>query len=82
MDRALARISDAPLREGNHLSLLRNGPSTFDDCLEAISRTEHWVHPDNYIFRADGVGQRFAEALAAKAAPAYAFVCSTTGSAA
>src|SRR3712207_9039142 len=49
-------------------SLLRNGPNTFDDWLEAISRAEHWVHLDNYIFRADGVGQRFAEALAAKAA--------------
>src|SRR3712207_7405871 len=49
-------------------SLLRNGPNTFDDWLEAISRAEHWVHLDNYIFRADEVGQRFAEALAAKAA--------------
>ncbi len=68
MDRALARTSDAPLRKGNHLSLLRNGPNTFDDWLEAISRAEHWVHLDNYIFRADGVGRRFAEALAAKAA--------------
>ncbi len=35
MDRA--RTSDAPLRKGNHLSLLRNGPNTFDDWLEAIS---------------------------------------------
>jgi cardiolipin synthase len=68
LDRALARTSDAPLRKGNHLSLLRNGPNTFDDWLEAISRAEHWVHLDNYIFRADGVGQGFAEALAAKAA--------------
>src|SRR3712207_1513538 len=48
-------------------SLLRNGPNTFDYWLEAISRAEHWIHLDNYIFRADGVGQRFAEALVAKA---------------
>ncbi len=41
MDRALARTSDAPLRKGNRLSLLRNGPNTFDDWLEAISRAEH-----------------------------------------
>ena len=68
MDRALARTSDAPLRRGNHLSLLKNGPNTFDEWLGAISRAEHWVHLDNYIFRADGVGQRFAEALVAKAA--------------
>ena len=62
----LAQASDAPMRRGNHLSLLKNGPNTFDDWLEAISRAEHWIHLDNYIFRADGVGQRFAEALAAK----------------
>jgi cardiolipin synthase len=68
LDRALARTSDAPLRKGNRLSLLKNGPNTFDDWLEAISRAEHWIHLDNYIFRADGVGQRFAEVLAAKAA--------------
>ncbi len=37
LDRTLARTSDAPLRKGNHLSLLRNGPNTFDDWLEAIS---------------------------------------------
>jgi hypothetical protein len=28
LDSALARASDAPLRDGNHLELLRNGPDT------------------------------------------------------
>jgi hypothetical protein len=31
LDGALARASDAPLREGNHLELLRNGPDTYED---------------------------------------------------
>src|SRR3712207_5963168 len=67
LDRALARTSDAPLREGNRLELLKNGPDTYDDWLAAISRARRWVHLDNYIFKDDEVGQRFASALVRKA---------------
>ncbi len=66
-DRALARTSDAPLWEGNRLALLKNDPNTYDDWLAAIGRARHRVHLENYIFRADRVGRRFAEALAEKA---------------
>jgi cardiolipin synthase len=65
---ALGRTSDAPLREGNKLALLKNGPNTYDDWLAAIARARRWVHLDNYIFENDTTGKRFAEALAAKAA--------------
>jgi cardiolipin synthase len=68
LDRAMARASDAPLREGNRLVLLKDGPDTYDDWLAEISRAERWVHLENYIFRADEVGHRFAEALCEKAA--------------
>ncbi len=68
LDRALARASDAPLREDNRLVLLKDGPQTYDDWLAEISRAERWVHLENYIFRADEVGYRFAEALCEKAA--------------
>jgi cardiolipin synthase A/B len=67
LDRALARASDAPLREGNRLELLRNGPDTYEDWLAAISGAERWVHLDNYIFSDDEVGERFARALILKA---------------
>ena len=67
LDRALARASDAPLREGNRLELLRNGPDTYEDWLAAISGAERWVHLDNYIFSDDEVGERFARALIRKA---------------
>jgi hypothetical protein len=67
LDRALARASDAPLREGNRLELLKNGPDTYEDWLAAISGAERWVHLDNYIFRDDEVGERFARALIRKA---------------
>ncbi|HWS79596.1 MAG TPA: phospholipase D-like domain-containing protein [Rubrobacter sp.] len=64
----LGRVSDAPLREGNRLELLRNGPDTYDDWLRAISRAERWIHLDNYIFANDEIGNTFAEALSARAA--------------
>ena len=67
LDRALARATDAPLREGNHWQLLRNGPDTYEDWLAAIAGAERWVHLDNYIFRDDEVGERFARALIRKA---------------
>jgi cardiolipin synthase A/B len=67
LDIALARASDAPLRDGNRLRLLKNGPVTYDDWLTEIARAERWVHLENYIFRADKVGYRFAEALCEKA---------------
>jgi phosphatidylserine/phosphatidylglycerophosphate/cardiolipin synthase-like enzyme len=63
----LARTSDAPLREGNRLALLKNGPDTYDDWLAAIGRAQRWVHLDNYIFENDEIGNRFADALSAKA---------------
>ena len=66
--RVLGRVSDAPLREGNRLALLKNGPDTYDDWLAAIGRAERWVHLDNYIFQNDEIGNRFADALSAKTA--------------
>src|SRR5215218_380078 len=68
LDRAVVRASDAPLREGNRLVLLKDGANTYDDWLAQISRAERWVHLENYIIRADEVGHRFAEALCKKAA--------------
>ncbi|MGB3632753.1 MAG: phospholipase D-like domain-containing protein [Rubrobacteraceae bacterium] len=65
---AVTRTSDAPLREGNRLTLLKDGPATYDDWLTAIDGAERWVHLDNYIFKADDTGHRFAEALSEKAA--------------
>jgi len=64
----LGRVSDAPLRDGNRIALLKNGPDTYDDWLTSIAGAEKWVHLDNYIFEDDEIGNRFAEALSAKAA--------------
>jgi cardiolipin synthase len=67
LENILGRVSDSPLREGNGIELLRNGPDTYDDWLEAIARAERWVHLDNYIFANDEIGNKFADALSAKA---------------
>lgn len=67
LDRALARASDAPLRGGNRLGLLLNGPNTYREWLAEISAAKEYVHLENYIFRNDGIGARFAEALSKKA---------------
>lgn len=66
-EQALRRASDAPRRTGNELKLLKNGPATFDNWLEAIAGAERWVHLENYIFENDGVGRRFADTLSSKA---------------
>ena len=67
LDGILGRVSDAPLREDNRISLIKNGPDTYDDWLEAIARARSWIHLDNYIIANDEVGNRFARALSAKA---------------
>jgi cardiolipin synthase len=64
---AFKRVSGAPLRKGNRLMLLKDGPQTYEDWLEEIGRGERWVHLENYMFKADRVGRRFAEALKEKA---------------
>src|SRR5215210_6413459 len=58
LDRILARASDAPLRVGNRLTLLKNGPATYEDWLQAISKAKHWIHLDNYIFENDEIGNK------------------------
>src|SRR5215213_9352875 len=63
----LGRVSDAPLREDTGLSLLKNGPDTYDDWLAAIASAERWIHLDNYIIANDEIGNRFARAPPAKA---------------
>ncbi|MGH3087003.1 MAG: phospholipase D-like domain-containing protein [Rubrobacteraceae bacterium] len=67
LDRALARESGAPLRIGNRLDLLLNGPRTYEEWLKEISAAKKYVHLENYIFQNDGIGEKFAAALSEKA---------------
>ncbi|MFN8639112.1 MAG: phospholipase D-like domain-containing protein [Dehalococcoidia bacterium] len=63
----LERTSGAPLRSGNRLGLLRNANQTYDDWLTAIAGARKWIHFENYIFKGDTIGRRFADALAERA---------------
>lgn len=67
-NRAMDRISNAQVRQGNRLTLLRDGPATYDEWLREISNAKRWVHLENYIFWAGEVGHAFADALSERAA--------------
>lgn len=67
LDRALGRAGDAPIRPGNRLTLLENGPETFDEWLGEIGRAEKWIHLEFFQFEDGRIGRRFAEAITEKA---------------
>lgn len=66
-DQLFSRVAGAQLIEGNAVRLLRDAGENYPAWLEAIAAARQVVHFENYIFKADPVGHRFAEALAAKA---------------
>ena len=72
VDRRIRRVTGAPLRTGNRLRLLQNGSETYDDWFTAIAQAQHWIHVENYIFRNDAIGSRFAGALVERAASGVA----------
>src|SRR5690625_3621470 len=65
--RGLHRITEVPASTGNRARLLIDGPETFEAMLAQIEAAQHRVHLENYIFRGDSIGRRFAEALAERA---------------
>ena len=52
---------------GNDISLLIDGPDCYARMFEIIATAKRRIHFENYIFRSDEIGWRFAEALAARA---------------
>ena len=63
--RGLWRIAAADVSGGNRVTLLHDGPATFDAMIAAIEEARESVDLESYILRADEVGERFAGALAA-----------------
>ena len=69
LDRHLAfeeALAGNPLSVGNKVTLLEDGPATYAAMLEAIGGAKHHIHMESYIFDADEVGQKFADALIRK----------------
>ena len=59
----LWRIAAADVSSGNRVSLLRDGPATFDAMVDLVDRAAKSIALESYIFRSDEVGERVAEAL-------------------
>ncbi len=61
--RGLWRIAAADVSSGNAVTLLRDGPATFEAMIELIDSATATVVIESYIFRSDDVGQRLGDAL-------------------
>jgi cardiolipin synthase len=56
-------IVGAPLVVGNRVTLLQDGPATYDAMFAAIKEARDHVNVESYIIEDDEVGQRFADLL-------------------
>jgi cardiolipin synthase len=65
--RGIEQLSRLPLVGGNNVELLVDGEATYASMIKGIEAAESYVLIQFYIFRADETGQRFADALNAKA---------------
>jgi len=65
--RGLWRIAAADVSSGNQVRLLRNGPEAYDEMEGLIYEARESVCMEQYIFRSDEIGRRFADALMASA---------------
>jgi cardiolipin synthase A/B len=61
--RGLWRIAAADVSSGNVVSLLHDGPHTYEVMIETIAAAREMVVLESYILRSDATGQRFANAL-------------------
>jgi cardiolipin synthase len=61
-------IAASPLTVGNKVTLLQDGPATFQQMFSAIRNAKDHIHMETYIIEDDEVGNRFADALIEKQA--------------
>ena len=61
-------IAGSPLVTGNRVTLLKDGPSTFQAMFDAIGGARSHVDLETYIIEDDEVGRKFADALVEKQA--------------
>ncbi|OWT67931.1 MULTISPECIES: phosphatidylserine/phosphatidylglycerophosphate/cardiolipin synthase family protein [unclassified Achromobacter] len=72
-------ISGAPLMIGNRVTLLTDGPRTYDAMLRDIRAARQFIHMESYIFDDDEVGRMFADAFIAKRAEGVAVALMVDG---
>jgi cardiolipin synthase len=56
-------ITGSPLTTGNRVTLLQDGPATYQAMLAAIAAARDHIHLETYILEDDEVGRLFAQAL-------------------
>src|SRR5712691_11069012 len=66
-DQAFSRAAGAPLVHGNAVHILKDGAENYPAWLSAIGAARETIHFECYIVHDDEVGQRFADALVARA---------------
>ena len=71
-DQAFSRTAGAPLVEGNAVRLLCDATENYPAWLEAIAAAKRYIHFETYIMHDDSVGERFADALLARASAGVA----------
>jgi cardiolipin synthase A/B len=59
-------IVGSPLTTGNRVTLLQDGPATYEAMFTAIAQARDHINMETYIIEDDAVGRRFADALIAK----------------
>jgi cardiolipin synthase len=64
---ACRRLADLPLTRGNRTELLIDGEATFRSMFDAISSARHYLLVLFFIVKGDRLGNRFKDALVAKA---------------
>lgn len=60
--------ADSPLVLGNKLTLLQNGPATYESMFEAIRAAQDHVNLETFIFEDDEAGRQFSELLLERSA--------------
>ena len=64
---SIAGATDAPFLTRNRIAVFNNGDEFYPPMLAAIEQARHTITIEAYIYWAGDIGQRFADALAAKA---------------
>ena len=59
-------ISGSPLVAGNKVTLLIDGPATYEAMFKALQNAKDHIHLETFIFEDDEIGRRFAELLLQK----------------
>jgi phosphatidylserine/phosphatidylglycerophosphate/cardiolipin synthase-like enzyme len=66
-EQAFSRATGGPLVAGNGLRLLKDARENYPAWLDAIASARRFVHFESYIIHDDAAGDRFSEALIARA---------------